>query len=208
MKEIIINNQKVVFEHKGEQIFCTSLDIARVFEKRHDHILRDIEKTLSMMRNLGYLEQLSNFGESFYEQQLGYGAKRNNKLYTLNRDAFSLVAMGFTGEKALKWKIAFINAFNAMEKELRAIQNTSNTLLEQPKELYNLNFKTKCRDVVLNDVKKLEKEHGAKCVKVNYYRVEEIYENGKINSTVEIGADYDTPVKIDNPNNKLIRRRR
>ncbi len=31
--------------------------------------------------------------------------------------------MGFTGEKALKFKIEFINAFNSMENELRRIYN-------------------------------------------------------------------------------------
>lgn len=120
MKEIIINNKKVVFENKGEHIFCTSLDIARVFEKRHDNIVREIKNTLSLMRDLGYSEQFLKIEELIYEQKLGNGAKRNNKMYTLNRDAFSLVAMGFTGRKAIEWKIAFINAFNTMEKELLA----------------------------------------------------------------------------------------
>lgn len=40
-------------------------------------------------------------------------------MYYMNRDGFSLLVMGFTGKKAIEWKIKFINAFNEMEKALR-----------------------------------------------------------------------------------------
>ncbi|EIB51761.1 Cpp32, partial [Campylobacter jejuni subsp. jejuni 2008-988] len=40
---VFINNQEVVFENKDEQVFCTSLDVAKVFGKNHFHVLRDIE---------------------------------------------------------------------------------------------------------------------------------------------------------------------
>lgn len=46
----------------------------------------------------------------------------------MNRDGFSLLVMGFTGEKALEWKVKYINAFNAMEQELK------NKELEKPKQ--------------------------------------------------------------------------
>ena len=46
MKDILINNKSIQFEKQGEQIFCTSLDIANVFEKRHDHILELIYEKL------------------------------------------------------------------------------------------------------------------------------------------------------------------
>jgi len=42
-------------------------------------------------------------------------------MYEMDRDGFSLLAMGFTGEKALKWKLDYIKAFNAMERELKRI---------------------------------------------------------------------------------------
>ncbi len=41
MKDIIVNNKSIQFEKQGEQIFCTSLDIAAVFEKEHKNVLRD-----------------------------------------------------------------------------------------------------------------------------------------------------------------------
>ena len=42
-------------------------------------------------------------------------------MYNMNRDGFSLLAMGFTGEKALRWKLDYIKAFNTMEAELKRI---------------------------------------------------------------------------------------
>ncbi len=41
---VFINNQEVVFENKDEQIFCTSLDMAKVFGKQHKHILELISE--------------------------------------------------------------------------------------------------------------------------------------------------------------------
>lgn len=40
-------------------------------------------------------------------------------MYYLTRDGFSLLAMGFTGKKALQWKMAFLKAFNEMERLLQ-----------------------------------------------------------------------------------------
>ena len=39
-------------------------------------------------------------------------------MYLLTRDAFTLLAMGFTGSRALAFKVAYINAFNRMEQLL------------------------------------------------------------------------------------------
>lgn len=40
-------------------------------------------------------------------------------MYLMNRDGFSLLVMGFTGKKALEWKLQYIKAFNQMEKFIR-----------------------------------------------------------------------------------------
>ena len=96
--------------NKKEMTVVSSLDVAETFEKSHDHVIRDIKK-------LGCSEEfrLSNFGEIFYED--GYGRKQ--KAYAMTRDGFTLLAMGYTGEKAMKFKEAYIKQFNAMEKMLQ-----------------------------------------------------------------------------------------
>ena len=81
-----------------------------VFGKQHTHVLRDIANLLKNLANpnLGWLKLCS-----YVDQQ---GKERPS--YEMTRDGFTLLAMGFTGEKALKFKIAYIERFNAMEAAL------------------------------------------------------------------------------------------
>jgi len=88
-------------------IVTDSRNIADTFEKRHDHVLRDIENIK---------KDLPNFGEMFIESTMPDNYGRNQKVYFVSRDGFSLLAMGFTGSKALEWKLKYINAFNTLEK--------------------------------------------------------------------------------------------
>ena len=53
------------------------------------------------------------------ETVVGNGAVRHYRAFDMTRDGFTLLAMGFTGAKALRFKKAYIQAFNAMEAELR-----------------------------------------------------------------------------------------
>ncbi|MGI7380398.1 Rha family transcriptional regulator [Campylobacter coli] len=112
---VFINNQEVVFENKDEQVFCTSLDVAKVFGKNHFHVLRDIENILNNLRKIGTSQDLSNFGLVKYKDKKG----ELRPVYQISRDGFSLLAMSFTGKKALQWKMLFINAFNEMERIIK-----------------------------------------------------------------------------------------
>ena len=49
---------------------------------------------------------------------------RNRKMFYMNRDGFTLLAMGFTGQKAMSFKLKYIEAFNAMERQLVAKQDS------------------------------------------------------------------------------------
>ena len=96
-----------IFE-KAEDAWTTSVDLARIFEKRHDNVLRDIKKIIDdCSDNFGAL----NFGDSYYKSQQG----KRIKMYRMNRKGFTLVAMGFTGKKAMAFKEAYINAFENMQ---------------------------------------------------------------------------------------------
>lgn len=93
-----------------DKVVTTSLKLAEIFEKRHDHIIRDIS-------NLS--KDVPNFGEMFvqsYEPD-SYGRKR--RIFYMNRDGFTLLAMGFTGSKAMEFKLKYIEAFNQMEKKIK-----------------------------------------------------------------------------------------
>jgi len=91
---------------KEEKASCTSLDVAETFGKEHKHVLRDI-------RELGCTDKFrqSNFGLSNFTN----GQGKPQPMYIITRDGFTLLAMGYTGETAMKFKEAYIRQFNAME---------------------------------------------------------------------------------------------
>lgn len=102
----------IVFQEKG-QAMTTSLIVAREFGKDHRNVLRDIRTLIEggVLKN----EQTPMFVEGQYlnEQNGQY-----YPMYLINRDGFTLLAMGFTGERALEFKMKFLQAFGAMEKML------------------------------------------------------------------------------------------
>lgn len=95
---------------KTEVTVVTSLDIAETFEKRHDNVLKDI-------RELKCSDEfrLLNFEESKYLNQQNH----KQPIYYITRDGFTLLVMGYTGEKAMRFKETYIKQFNAMEKALQ-----------------------------------------------------------------------------------------
>jgi len=98
---------------KGEErLVVSSRQVAEDFEKRHTHVLDSIKELCSAENSAQ-----SFFFETSYKDASG----KSNKEYLMNRDGFSLLVMGFTGDKALKWKLKYINAFNAMEATLKRI---------------------------------------------------------------------------------------
>ena len=103
MNEIIIRNTN------GE-LTCSSLDVAKDFGKR----LSDVHETIENLTAEN--SAVKNFFiESSYINECG----REYKSYEITRDGFSLLVMGFTGKKALEWKLKYIEAFNLMEQQLR-----------------------------------------------------------------------------------------
>lgn len=99
---------------RSEEVVCSSLDVAEMFEKRHDRVLRAIESIIVGIPKDGVSEKM--FKASTYSVE---GNNKRYPMYYMNRDGFSLLAMGFTGKKALEWKLRYIEAFNNMESMLR-----------------------------------------------------------------------------------------
>lgn len=95
---------------KAEITVVSSLDVAETFGKEHKHVLRDI-------RELQCSEEFrqSNFGQSEYMNEQNH----KQPMYYMTRDGFTILVMGYTGEKAMRFKEAYIKQFNAMEAVLR-----------------------------------------------------------------------------------------
>lgn len=87
--------------------------MAEIFDKRHDNVVRDIEKLIDDMKPDASDLRSQMFTLSTYKNR-----GKDYKQYLLTQDGFTLLAMGFTGPKALEFKLAYIKAFNEMKKEL------------------------------------------------------------------------------------------
>lgn len=92
-----------------DKITTTSMIVAEIFEKEHKNVLRAIEN----------LECTEEFRELNFELS-SYKTLQNKKLpmFFITKDGFMMLAMGFTGERAARFREAFIKAFNKMEKML------------------------------------------------------------------------------------------
>lgn len=112
---IPINNINVNFEVVKDEIFANSLQVAEVFEKEHFNIL----KIINRLPNDSF--KAINFNKAYRTAKFGV-ATRTEPFYNLTKDGFCLLVMGFTGEKAYKWKIEFIKAFNRLLNENRALK--------------------------------------------------------------------------------------
>jgi Rha family phage regulatory protein len=109
--KLTINNVEVELIAKEDQVWATSLDIAKAFEKRHDNVIRDIR---ALPEDSFYL---LNFGEVEYQHiNPRSGGIVKYPMFRVSKDGFMMLAMGFTGQGSHQWKIAFIEGFNRLER--------------------------------------------------------------------------------------------
>lgn len=86
--------------------------LAAHFHRSHKNVLRDIAKLRSKCPELFYR---LNFEPTLIDVPGPNGAVRQTPAYLLTRDGFSLLVMGFAGAEAVRWKLKYIDAFNALE---------------------------------------------------------------------------------------------
>lgn len=108
MNDLVVVNQG--------RVLADSREIAERFGKLHKHVLRKIDQLLADAPDLR-----PSFGPRVYEvATTAAGHTQEHRRFDIDRDGFVLLVMGFTGPEALRWKVAYIAAFNAMEAKLRA----------------------------------------------------------------------------------------
>lgn len=125
--------QSLVYNDNGK-VVTDSVTLATAFGKRHDKVLRDI-------RGLKCSQQFkaSNFGESEYENKQG----RMMPMFILTFEGFTMVAMGYSGEKAMEYKEKFISEFKGTATNLESQKNLDETgnvsgLLESYEDMITL----------------------------------------------------------------------
>ena len=94
---------------KDEKVVTSSLVVAETFGKEHYNVLRDID-------NLK--KDVVSFEEMFVQTNIPDSYGRDRRAYVMTKDGFTLLAMGFTGKKAMQFKLAYMEAFNEMEKRI------------------------------------------------------------------------------------------
>lgn len=101
-------------------VTALSTDVAKLFSKLHKDVLRSIRSLI---------EQAPSLNERNFALVEVKDAKGENRpAYRMDRKGFVLLAMGFTGEVALKFKIAYIDTFDRMEEQLRAQKQIGDTI--------------------------------------------------------------------------------
>ena len=178
MNELVLVNVRI----DNEQMITDSRNVADVFNKRHDHVLRDIEA----MR-----KDVPNFGEMFFEGTMPDTYGREQKVFFMNRDGFSLLAMGFTGTDAMKWKLKYINAFNELESfyntpeqvMARALRLADKTIASLNQRVIEQDKRIMIQDSVINEMKP----------KVSYYDM--ILDNKSTVLVTQIAQDYGMSAK-------------
>ena len=155
MKELVFLQNK--------QALTTSLKVAEHFEKEHKVVLEAIR---NLSRDLAKVEKSAIPANYFIESK--YTFEQNGRelpMYLMNRDGFTLLAMGFTGEKALKFKLDYINQFNAMEKVLLNRQNEEWRAIRQAGKRGNKEMCAAIHDVIIP----LAREAGSTAADDKFY---------------------------------------
>lgn len=146
MNEIKINNS-------NGTLTVSSLQIADDFSKQH----KDVLEKITALR-----AENSAVTPMFIESTYTAGTGKAYKCYDITRDGFSLLVMGFTGKKALAWKIKYIEAFNAMETQLKNPTMINESLRQELNELKAcLSYMS---DLYKEQSKRLEKIENAKAL--------------------------------------------
>lgn len=158
----LIKNPEYELYEKDSQILCDSLQVAETFNKRHSDILRAIE-------NMNCSENFSqrNFALTSYKDVQG----KSRPEYLMTKDGFTMLAMGFTGKKAMKFKEAYIERFNQMEQFIQSLQTAklefpefTNAIMdahEEPKHYHFSNEINMINKIVLGvNAKQFKEQNG------------------------------------------------
>jgi len=124
---------------KNRQAVTTSLQVAESFDKQHKDVMETIRHKLQSAENSAHYQKM--FAEGTYRDSRG----REQSMYYMNRSGWSFIAMGFTGEKADSFKLAYIDAFDTMQDELERRASLPMTPREQLKLLAQGNEETNQR---------------------------------------------------------------
>lgn len=192
--------------NKKEITVVTSFDVAETFDKEHKNVLADVRKLRLELSG-------AEFSALFYDGEYKASNGKKNPMYYMNRDGFTLLVMGYTGEKAMRFKMAYIKQFNAMEELLKGklierekgivVRQAFTQALKESGEnkrmhghAYSIYTDLIYKSVFGKDAKHLREEYGISPKEElrNCFSVEELQEVQKaemlVSSLIEYGWGY------------------
>lgn len=186
---------------KDQQAVTSSLQVAENFGKSHRHVLEAINKKIDSAENSAQYKTM--FVEGTYKDKSG----KQNKMYYMNRDGFTFIAMGFTGAKADGFKLKYIEAFNKMEDQIKtggfkvpstmaealrlAADQQEQLELMKPKAIFADSVATSHTTILVGDLAKIIKGNGVDTGARRLFQW--MRDNGYL--IKRKGADYNSPTQ-------------
>ncbi len=201
MKQLIPMDEYGIFADVNDTVRVSSLFVAEFFEKQHKHVLRDIAKITEPKSGLSEEFIKNNFTADTYKDSTG----RKLRCYQMTRDGFTMLVMGYTGKKAMRFKELYIKRFNKMEQFIKALVSTRQEfplLTENIKLIHDnpkpYHFSNECdminRIVTGMSAKQLRKKHGiVKGESIRPFLTSEQIEKLEILQKVDIGLLISVP---------------
>ena len=186
---------ELVYRGESNQPLTNSKLVAEVFGKEHRNVVRDIKNLIEggVLKN----EQTQMFEETTYINEQN---KQSYPMFVMNQDGFTLLAMGFNGKKAMEFKLKYIEAFNAMKRQIEQSKpSVPQTYLEALKSLVKaeeekqqLALENKKQQEQILTISKTNMELGNKITemlpKVSYY--DRILQSNATMTITQIAQDY------------------
>lgn len=186
---------EIVYRGESNQPLTNSKLVAEVFGKEHRNVVRDIKNLIEggVLKN----EQTPMFEETTYINEQN---KQSYPMFIMNQDGFTLLAMGFNGKKAMEFKLKYIEAFNAMKRQIEQSKpsvpqnylEALKSLVKAEEEKQQLALENKQQQATILTISKENMELGNKIAemlpKVSYY--DQILQSNATMTITQIAQDY------------------
>lgn len=184
VRENQTESKELVFCGENSQVLTSSLLVAEKFGKAHDNVLKAVRNILlgGVVKN----DETPMFAEStYYNEQNG----QTYPMFVMNRDGFTLLAMGFTGKKALQFKLDYIAAFNKMEQIIKQGQKKlsgAEFLLQQAQLMVEQERRMAAVEQRLDNMDRERRENGEKLLeaKLSDEKLPEMSMKARVNQLV------------------------
>lgn len=186
---------EIVYRGESNQPLTNSKLVAEVFGKEHRNVVRDIKNLIEggVLKN----EQTPMFEETTYINEQN---KQSYPMFIMNQDGFTLLAMGFNGKKAMEFKLKYIEAFNAMKRQIEQSKpsvpqnylEALKSLVKSEEEKQQLALENKQQQATILTISKENMELGSRITemlpKVSYY--DKILQSNATMTITQIAQDY------------------